>query len=37
MSVIGGTTGKRGNAASKSMALFKDTMEKLGPKAVPPK
>ena len=31
-----GTTGKRGNAAN-SMALFKNTMNKLGPKAVPPK
>ena len=37
MSVIGGNTGKRGNAASNSMALFKNTMNKLGPKAVPPK
>ena len=32
MSVIGGTTGKRGNAASNSMALFKNTLNKLGPK-----
>ena len=37
MSVIGGTTGKRGNAASNSMALFKNTLNKLGPKAIPPK
>ena len=37
MSVVGGNTGKRGNAASNSMALFKNTMNKLGRKAVPPK
>ena len=38
MSVIGGdNTGKRGNAASNNMALFKNTINKLGPKAVPPK
>ena len=35
--IIGGNTGKRGNAASNSMALFKNTMNKLGPKAIPPK
>ena len=31
-----GTTRKRGNAAN-NMALFKNTMNKLGPKSVPPK
>ena len=37
MSVIRGSTGIRGNAPSNSMALFKNTMNKLGPKVVPPK
>ena len=36
MSVIGGTTGKRGCAAN-NIALFTTTMNKLGLKAVPPK
>ena len=37
MSVIGGNTGKRRKAASNSKALFKNTINKLGPKAVLPK
>ena len=36
MSVIGVATGKRGYAAN-NIALFTTTMNKLGPKAVPPK